>query len=161
MIGKVTSLDLSFTTFLCDRNPYYLYFAAEETEDQRGCVTCLRSHSNFKAQGKELGWEPGDGMLSRSWPLTSVQTLDKCPEVVQPPGTEASPPHHIGHMDSLCPTYAMSLIPVRMMLTFPRSIYHNTLWGKKRKTPRCVTKFSGLNLKNWSGLIEAGFFNIY
>ena len=71
MIDKVTSLDLSFTTFLCDRNPYYLYFAAEETEDQRGCVTCLRSHSNFKAQGKELRWEPGDGMLSLSWPLTS------------------------------------------------------------------------------------------
>lgn len=71
MIDKVTSLGLSFTTFLWDRNPCYLYSAAEETEDQRGCVTCLRSHSNFKVQGKELRWEPGHGMLSLSWPLTS------------------------------------------------------------------------------------------
>ena len=74
MIDKVTSLGLSFTTFLWDRSPCYLYFAAEETEDQRGCVTCLRSHSNFKVQGKELRWELGDRMLSLSslsWRLTS------------------------------------------------------------------------------------------
>ena len=114
-----------------------------------GHTAILRHKGKSSGGNQETGCYPSLGHWLAS---------GKCPEVVQPPGTEASPPNHIGHMDSLCPTYALSLIPVKVMWTFPRSIYHNTLWGKK--TPWCIKKFFGLNLKNWSGLLEAGFFFI-
>lgn len=78
----------------------------------------------------------------------------KCPAVVQPPGTEAAPPHHIGHMESVCPTYSLVIDPSEGNVSIPQ-VYTTTPCEEKHHDASRVLWTQPENY-SWSGLIEAG-----